>query len=99
MALQQVAGYAPLNGSYQLADLNAAFNELCDLQRAEADAAERAVAARKLAVAGEWQFHELVLGAKDQVVAQFGRDSDEAQSVGRKKKSDYKVRERKGSTK
>lgn len=97
-ALQSVSGYAPLNVRYKLKDLNAAYSELCDLQLAEAESAAQAAAARKLAVAREWEFHELVLGAKDQVVAQFGRDSDEAESVGLKKKSEYKVRAQKRST-
>jgi hypothetical protein len=36
-----------------------------------------------------------VLGAKDQVIAQFGRDSNEAQAVGLKKKSERKPPARK----
>ena len=36
-----------------------------------------------------------MLGAKDQVVAQYGRDSNEVQSVGLKKASEYRPRARK----
>jgi len=49
-----------------------------------------AEAARDTATTNEWEFHELVLSAKDQVIAQYGRDSNEAQAVGLKKKSERK---------
>ena len=39
-----------------------------------------------------------VLGVKDQVTAQFGRDSNEVQALGRKKPSEYKPRARKPKT-
>jgi hypothetical protein len=38
-----------------------------------------------------------MLGAKDQIVAQFGRDSNEAEAVGLKKKSEYKTRTRRAA--
>ncbi len=98
-ALQRVAGYAPINVRYKLNDLQDTHRELTELQQAEAKAAATAATARKQATAKEWEFHELILGAKDQVVAQFGRDSDEAEAVGLKKKSEYKPRARKASTK
>ena len=37
----------------------------------------------------------MLLGAKDQVIAQYGSDSDQVQSLGLKKKSDYKALKRK----
>jgi hypothetical protein len=40
-------------------------------------------------VAGEWEFHNLMLGVKDQVIAQFGKDSTQVQAVGLKRKSEY----------
>jgi hypothetical protein len=97
-ALQRVAGYAPANVRYNLNDLQVTHRELTDLQQAEANAAAAAATARKKATAKEWEFHDLILGAKDQVVAQFGRDSDQAQAVGLKKKSEYKPRARKTAT-
>ena len=97
-ALQRVSGYAPVNVRYNLNDLQATHRELTGLQQAEAKAVAAAAAARKKAAAKEREFHDLILGAKDQVVAQFGRDSDEAQAVGLKKKSEYKPRARKTAT-
>ena len=45
-------------------------------------------AARDAAVAAEWAFHNAVLGSKTQVDAQYGENSDQRQSLGRKKKSE-----------
>ena len=50
------------------------------LYRAASDAARLA----------EWEFHNAVLAMKEVVKGQFGSDSDEAQSIGLKKKSDRK---------
>ncbi len=48
-------------------------------------------AARDTANAAEWAFHNAMLGAKDQIIAQYGDDSNEVQSLGLKKKSEYKA--------
>jgi hypothetical protein len=50
------------------------------LFKAAADAAKQA----------EWDFHNAVLAMKEAVKGQFGSDSDAAQAVGLKKKSDRK---------
>ena len=57
-----------------------AETEKLALYRAAADAARLA----------EWEFHNAVLAMKEVVRGQFGADSNEAQSVGLKKKSDRK---------
>ncbi|MDQ3818408.1 MAG: hypothetical protein M3362_12140 [Acidobacteriota bacterium] len=62
--------------------------------QAEAQAAAAYDAARDDAVAADWQFHNLMLGAGDQVAAQFGRDSNQYQSLGKKKRSEFKPRAR-----
>jgi hypothetical protein len=100
-ALQAVEGYAPANPAYAMATITAAQASLAAAQAAEAQADAAAAAARDDAVAREWEFHNLMLGAKEQVVAQFGNDSNELQAVGLKKKSEYsrpKPRAKKGST-
>jgi len=38
----------------------------------------------------EWDFHDAMLGVKEQVVAQYGNDSDAVQSLGLTKKSERK---------
>jgi hypothetical protein len=99
-ALQAVTGYAPANPAYALAAITAAQTSLDSARAAEAQAAAAAAAARDDAVAREWEFHNLMLGAKDQVRAQFGKDSNEVQAIGLKRKSEYsrpKSRAKKGS--
>ncbi len=47
-------------------------------------------ASRDDEIIAQWAFHDFILGAKDQVIAQFGDDSNEKQALGLKKKSEYK---------
>lgn len=91
-ALQAIPNYAPANTTFAMAAINTARAELDAAQQAEAQAVAAAATARDNATAKEWAFHNLVLGAKDQVVAQFGRDSNEVQAVGLKRTSEYKSR-------
>ena len=90
-ALQGIAGYAPANPAFTAAKIEAARDALQDAQAAEAQAVAALATARDNAVAAEWEFHNLILGAKDQVIAQFGRDSNEVQALGLKKTSERKA--------
>ena len=87
-ALQAVGGYAPANQAYALSAITAAQTALAGAQAAESQAEAALASARDTAVAREWEFHNLILGAKDQVIAQFGRDSNEVQAIGLKKASE-----------
>lgn len=89
-ALQAITTYAPVNPAFSLEALTTARADAANLRRAESEAQAAAAAARNAAVAKEWEFHNLMLGVKAQVVAQFGIDSDELVALGRKKKSEYK---------
>ncbi|MFL6227997.1 MAG: hypothetical protein ACJ741_04365 [Pyrinomonadaceae bacterium] len=93
-ALKTVSGYTPANSTYTLTAISAAQAAVATKQQAEVQAAAALATARDEAVAAEWAFHNLMLGAKDQVIAQFGRDSNEVQAVGRKKASEFKPRVR-----
>jgi hypothetical protein len=93
-ALQTITGYTPANTAFTLVAINNARAALDAAHAAEAQTAAAAAAARDNAVASEWEFHNLILGAKDQVIAQFGRDSNEVQSLGLKKASEYRTRRR-----
>jgi hypothetical protein len=44
--------------------------------------------ARDLAAAAEWALHDGMLGAKAQVIAQYGPDSNAVQLLGLKRKSE-----------
>lgn len=94
-ALQALTGYAPANQSYTLAAVTSAHAALQGAQTAETQAEAALGTARDNAVAREWEFHNLMLGVKDQVTAQFGRDSNEVQALGLKKSSERKAPRRK----
>jgi hypothetical protein len=97
-ALQAITAYAPANPAYTTAAVAAAHAELLSAQTTEAQANAAQAAARDNAVSKEWNFHNLMLDVKDQATAQFGRNSDEVQALGRKKTSEYKPRARKPKT-
>jgi hypothetical protein len=88
--------YAPANAAYEKPAMTALYNNMVAKQAAVAQAEAALDAARDDGVATEWAFHNGVLGARDQVGAQFGKDSNEFQSMGLKKKSEYKKPTRKG---
>ena len=95
-ALQKIAGYAPANPSYAIAVITQAFDAMRNLQAAEDQAAAALATARDAAASQEWAVHNLMLGAKDSVRAQFGKDSTQVQELGLKRASDYKSRGPKG---
>lgn len=47
-------------------------------------------AARDAMVAEQWAMHDWVVGAREQVAAKFGKNSDQYAATGLKKKSEYK---------
>ena len=93
-ALQAMALYEPANQAYSLPAINSAHGLMESARTEEAQAAAALATARDNAVAKEWAFHNLMLGVKDQVMAQFGRDSNEVQALGLKKASERKAPQR-----
>lgn len=94
-ALKAITNYAPSSTEYSLAAIEQAYKELQTARTAEVQADTAAKAASDHVVAKQANFHNLIIGARDQVTAQFGRNSDQSQAVGRKKPSDYKTPQRK----
>jgi hypothetical protein len=88
-AVKGMKDYAPANPAYSQAALDTAHDELEEAHHASVQADGAAAAARDILVAKQWQFHNMTLGAKDQVTAQYGPNSDQVQSVKRKKKIEY----------
>jgi Asp-tRNA(Asn)/Glu-tRNA(Gln) amidotransferase A subunit family amidase len=97
-ALQTIEGYAPNNPAYTLAAITTAHNTLITSQQAAVQAEAAAATARDEAVAEAWRFHNTILAVKDQVRAQFGKDSAQVQALGLKRKSEYKSPQRKPNT-
>lgn len=94
-ALQGMTNYSPANPAFSLAAITAAQTGLSKALSDMAQAEEALAAARAEAIAKEWEFHNLILGAKDQVLALFGRDSYEVEAIGLKRRSEYKTPTRK----
>lgn len=88
-AIAGITGYTPANADFTLAKLQNAGGAMDDAQETETQKQADADAARDDAVAAEWDFHNTILGAKAQVKAQFGDDSNEWQSLGQTKKSEF----------
>ena len=87
-ALAKISDYEPANADFTLAKLNAASDALKEAADAFAQAEADWQTARDAHVSAQWAFHNAMLGGKQQVVAQYGDDSNEAQAVGLKKKSE-----------
>jgi hypothetical protein len=94
-ALKAIANYAPANPAYSLAAIEQAYQEMLAARTAEVQADAAAKAASNNFVERQAHFHNLILSSKDQVTAQFGRNSDQVQSIGRKKPSERKTPQRK----
>jgi len=94
-AVQSLGDYKPSNPAFGMDKLSAALSAMQSAEQAEVNAGNTLAAARDGAVAAEWEFHNAMLGVKDQVVAQYGDDSDAVQSLGLRKKSERKSPARK----
>jgi hypothetical protein len=95
-ALNNIQGYAPANPAYTQAAINTINTRRLAAYDTEVQTSAAADAARDDHVAVQWELHNALLGAKDQVTAQFGSDSNEVQAMKLKKKSEYKNPTRKG---
>jgi len=89
-AVKSLSDYQPSNSAYEQAQLMAALAALTEAEECK----QRAKAAYDAALddyrAAAWTFHRAMLGAAQQVEAQYGPDSNEYQAMGRKKKSERK---------
>ncbi len=70
--------------------LQSAFQKMITMQQVETEKQALYKAAADAARQAEWEFHNAVIAMKEVVRGQFGSDSNEARSIGLKKKSDRK---------
>jgi len=94
-AAQAIGGYAPANTAYTKAKVTEQLAALHAAQEAERAAQAALDSARDDAAAAEWDLHNFALAVKEQVIAQYGKSSNEVQTLGLKKKSEYKAPTRK----
>lgn len=89
-AVQGITDYAPANSDYTTQSLLAAQAEMDAKAVAAAQAEAAFKTARDEAIVAAHRYHNKVVGMRDSVGAQYGKDSNQFQSVGRKKTTDYR---------
>ena len=90
IGVQSLPDYAPNNAAYtavRLAELGRAMEQA---RQDEVRAVQALARARDAAAEAEWALHDGILGAKAQVIAQYGANSNAMQLVGLKRKSERK---------
>jgi hypothetical protein len=93
--LQTISTYETNRVDASAAKLQQAYQAMLVQQQAETEKQTLYRAAADAARLAEWEFHNAVLAMKEVVRGQYGLDSDQAQAVGLKKKSEYKRPSRK----
>ena len=82
--------YNPMNSAYRPEHLAEKEARLEALRAADLYAQNAQNAARSALIEGEWEFHNAVIGMKEQIIAQYGNSSEQVRAIGLKKKSDRK---------
>ncbi|MEH2444309.1 MAG: hypothetical protein V7K18_00550 [Nostoc sp.] len=95
--LQTVGTYDTTRADASVANLLQAYQDMLMQQQAETEKLTLYRAATDGARLAEWEFHNAILAMKEVIRGQYGSDSDEAQAVGLKKKSERKRPSRKKS--
>lgn len=95
--LSTVSNYNPVRAEATPKALQAAYEAMLARRQKETELAAMIKAAADAARQAEVEFHDMVMAMKESVRGQFGANSDEAQSVGYKKKSEYKRPRRRGA--
>ncbi len=90
IALGTVEGYIPVRTDATPTALKANYETMLAMQQKETELQAMVKAASDDARQAEWEFHNSILGMKEAVRAQFGPDSNAAQAIGYKKKSERK---------
>ncbi|MBW4452483.1 MAG: hypothetical protein KME55_07180 [Nostoc indistinguendum CM1-VF10] len=94
---QTISTYNTTRADASAANLQQAYQTMLSFQQAEIEKLTLYRAAADAARLAEWEFHNAVLAMKEVVRGQYGSDSDQAQAVGLKKKSERKRSNRKKS--
>jgi hypothetical protein len=88
--LGTVEGYLPVRTDASPEALRTHYEAMLAMQQKETELQVMLKAASDSVRQAEWDFHNSVLSMKEAVRAQFGPDSNAAQAIGYKKKSEYK---------
>jgi hypothetical protein len=90
LALQGLSDYQPLNSAYSVAAIQQYETSLTQIDQAVIRAQEALDQARIAQIEAGHAFHTVILGAKDQVIAQYGPDATAVEIIGLTRKSDHK---------
>jgi len=96
--LRTVEGYATARPEATLEAIEAAYTTMLDRQREATESEARYRAAIDDAREAEYDFHDAIIAMKEVVRGIFGTDSNAAQAVGLRKRSEYRRPARPGST-
>ena len=88
--LGAIPNYATSRTEATPKSIKSAYDAMISKQKKETELAAMVKASADAARQAEVTFHNAVLAMKESVRGQFGANSDEAQAVGYKKKSEYK---------
>lgn len=92
--LKNISAYRSLKPEYEVSAIQAVVDELDAAMTEEPQLMARLAAVRDIIAEKGYQLAEKNDGAVIQVAAQFGEDSPEYQSLGRKRKSERRTRRR-----
>ncbi|MEH2026686.1 hypothetical protein [Nostoc sp.] len=95
--LQTISTYNTTRADASVANLQQAYQAMLAQQQAQTEKLTLYRAAADTARLAEWEFHNAVLAMKEVIRGEYGSDSDQAQAVGLKKKSERKRPNRKKS--
>lgn len=90
IAVKNLASYKPVAGMPTVEELLALNANVEAKEEAMMHAETVAMAARDATLGAQWQRREAVMRVKAQVIAQYGRDSDEVKAIGLKRQIDRK---------
>lgn len=95
--LQTVSTYETTRADATVTNLQQAYQAMLTAQQTETEKLTIYRAAADAARLAEWEFHNAILAMKEAVRGQYGSDSEQAQAVGLKKKSERKRPSRKNA--
>ncbi len=88
LAIREMPTYEPANKKFTVKELDSSLAALDEAKKNVILAQQALDAARDRVTAAGWSFHNNMLDARNQVVAQYGADSLEVQAVGLKRSSE-----------
>ena len=88
--LKTFTDYQPANPAYSKAQAEAKRTALDAARATELQKEAELAAVRDHTDAMEREYHAFMIGVSEQIAAQYGKDSDQYQALGYKKKSEYK---------